>query len=112
MKFTIYHIANKPINLNDRKAFMNEWRVRSVEILGEAPKKHEIDKWQVINDQLNVLEDELKAKYPTKAEWDLDCAESLIDAVKTFGTVSICIEDNKPVIYLMDIQDEQNNETP
>jgi hypothetical protein len=111
MLFKVYHVLDKPIDLADRKAFFNEWKQKSVEILGEAPKKHETEKWREINDKLNTLEDELKNKYPTKKVWELDCAEAFMDIVKVFGTISICIENDEPVIYIMDVADTNEKDS-
>lgn len=103
MLFKVYHIANKPIELEHRDLFSKEWKEKSGQIMTVTPDREDIEAWRKLNDSLNVLEDELREKYPCKAEWNIESASDIQELVQQWGTLSFCVEDDAPVIYLMDL---------
>ncbi len=107
MKFKVVHIMNKPIEPLDREAFASEWRKATDTLLTEKPKADDRDAWLAINDQLDELQARLGAKYPTEQTWDITAVEQLSDLVSTYGTLSICKEDDNFIIYVMDLPESQ-----
>lgn len=107
MKFKVVHIMNKPIEPLDREAFASEWRKATDTLLTEKPKADDRDAWLAINDQLDELQARLGAKYPTEQTWDITAVEQLGDLVATYGTLSICKEEDNFIIYVMDLPESQ-----
>ena len=103
MIFKVYHIMNKPIDPGHRDAYAAEWKVRANEFLADKPKSTDLEAWQNINTQLDDLQAELQAKYPCTTIWSIDSVGEIQNLINNYGTLSFCMEDGLPVIYVMDL---------
>jgi hypothetical protein len=111
MRFKVFHIQHKPIDLHERDLFVAEWKEKSTEIMKLRPEAGDELGWQAISTELDKLELELKTKYPCDAEWNIESFDELMKIVESYGTVSVCSELSGPVIYLMDLPAQQKVET-
>lgn len=100
MKITVYHIKGLPIDKDDRMKARLEWKEFADKALETKPAADDIAGWEKINEALNVKEDEIKAKYPWKAEWSFDSLDELSNKIKELGTISLCEENGEVVAYL------------
>lgn len=102
MKFTVYHYHNKPIDAEHRELAAKEWREYADSLLLEKPKAEDIDKWREIEKLLNEKEDEIRSKYPCKAEWNFNNLDELVAVLNTTNSLSLCKENDSFVIYIAD----------
>jgi hypothetical protein len=110
MLFKIYHVQNKPIDPIDRELFVDEWKKRSGKLLEVKPASGDDVAWKAISDELDIIEAELRLKYKCQDEWNIESLDELIHITKAYGTTSICIENEAPVIYIMDLPAQQKVE--
>ena len=103
MEFKVYHVMNKPIDPGHREAYAAEWRARANDLLADKPKSSDLEAWQKINTQLDDLQLELQGKYPCTTQWKIDSLSEIETLMNNYGTLSFCIEDGRPVIYVMDL---------
>jgi hypothetical protein len=107
MLFKVYHVQHKPIDLMDRDNFVTEWKERSGKLLEVKPASEDNVAWQAISDKLDEIELELKSKYKCEANWNIESLDELTKIVESYGTVSVCLEDGLPVLYIMDLPAQQ-----
>jgi hypothetical protein len=102
MKFTMYHVLGKPVEFEHRELAQTEWREYADSLLKEKPKADDLEAWTKINDLLNVKEDEIREKYPSKVEVEVATLEDMYALSQLHGSITLCDEDEKPVLYIAD----------
>ena len=110
MEFTVFHVLNKPIELDDRVNYEVEWKIKASSLLENKPNSSDSEGWQKINTELDDLQLELRKKYPCKTTWIIDKLEDLDNLINIYGTLSFCKEDEKNIIYIMDVSETQKVE--
>lgn len=108
MRFKVFHIAGKPINVQDRRRYIEDWNkeIDAVELEFGKPETYvgkSPNELRPIYERLDNKEYELKKKYSNTATWTVHNLEQLWDIVGKFGTISICKEGNQKIIYITDM---------
>jgi serine phosphatase RsbU (regulator of sigma subunit) len=103
MKIEMYHILQKPVEIEHRALAAKEWQELADELLKEKPKATEYEAWEKINKALDDKQDEIRLKYPWKKEIEIESLPELMSLIEHYGTISICKEENRTVFYVADV---------
>jgi len=95
-KIEVFRQSNLPVNMDNLKAYKDEWRRRFDEIVEANPDM------KIVNELSDALEIELLTKYKQNDHWDwVDSQRNWKKLTKEYGPIAVCHAESGKLIYLI-----------